>query len=216
MTRSIEGAVGPALLAILITACSSGPAPRPVARLPAPPESVPAVATAPVSREGADARFRAALKLMAERKTGEAQQAFIGLSKEFPALSGPLTDLGILYARGKQRELAIASFAKAVAANPDNAVALNWCGALYREAGDYPRAEEFYLKALAARPDYAAAALNLGILYELSMRRPRDALAQYRRYRQLSGKDDLIVAAWIKDLETSKAVVAANPAGDRS
>lgn len=211
MKRSIEAAIGPALLAAMVTACSSGPAPRPVAKLPPP-----AVAAMPVSQEAADARFRAALKLMAERKSGEAQQAFIGLSKEFPTLSGPLTDLGILYARSKQRELALAAFAKAIAANPDNAVALNWCGALHREAGNYPRAEEFYLKALAVRPDYAAAALNLGILYEVSMRRPQDALAQYRRYRQLSGKDDLIVAAWIKDLESSGAVVAANPVGDRS
>ncbi len=216
MTQFIERLIAPLLLAVLVTACSSGPAPRPVATAKAAPAPVVASATKAASKEGADVRFRAALQLMTERKSTEAQQAFHGLSKDFPELSGPLTDLGILYARGKQRDQAIASFAKAVAANPENAVALNWCGALYREAGNFQRAEQFYLKALAAKPDYAAAALNLGILYEVSMRRPQEALLQYRRYQQLSGKDDLIVTAWIKDLETSNANVAVNTMGDRS
>lgn len=220
MKRSIERLAVPALLAALLTACSSGPTPRQVAQAKqavAPVVALSMVATAKTAgSEGADMRFHAALQLMTDRKTAEAQKAFNSLSRDFPALSGPLTDLGILYARGKQRDSAIASFAKAVAANPDNAVALNWCGALYRETGDFQRAEQFYLKALSVKPDYAAAALNLGILYEVSMHRPQEALVQYRRYQQLSGKDDLIVTAWIKDIENSDAKVAVNRVGDRS
>lgn len=213
MKRFIERRIAPALLALSLAACGSGPAPRPVAPPPAPTT---AIGIPAAIKDGADARFRAALKLMTERKAVEAQQAFNSLSKDFPALSGPLTDLGILYARSRQRDQAIASFAKAVAANPDNAVALNWCGALYRETGNFSRAEQFYLKALAARPDYAAAALNLGILYEVSLRRPDDALVQYRRYQQLGGKGDLIVSAWIKDLENRNETLAANAGGGRS
>lgn len=165
-----------------------------------------------VAANDPDQRFNAALKLMKDQQPQEAQAAFAALARDFPDFSGPLTDLAILYAQSRQRPQAIAGFSKAVNMNPRNAVAWNWLGILCRESGDYVRAENAYRQALSVKPDYAAAHLNLAILYDVAMKRPQEALFQYREYQRSSGKDDLIVSAWIKDLETSSGTTVASGA----
>lgn len=199
MTRSarIFGSLALAL-ALGVVACSA-PAPRPAP--PARPASLAPRVPAPPASNDAEPRYQAALALLKNGQKQPAQLALLALTRDFPDLSGPWTTLGIVYAQGRLREPAIASFTRAVAANPRNAVAFNWLGSLYREAGDFAAAEQAYRKALAVRPDYAAAHLNLGILYDVSLRRPQQALAHYRSYQQLGGGDKLIVSAWIKELE---------------
>lgn len=169
-------------------------------------------AKAAIAKSDPDQRFSAALKLMKDHQPQDAQAAFAALAKDFPDFSGPLTDLAILYAQSRQRPQAIAAFGKAVTMNPRNAVAWNWLGILYRESGDYIRSESAYRQALLVKPDYAAAHLNLAILYDVAMRRPQDALFQYREYQRYSGKDDLIVTAWIKDLEMTVGTAVASGA----
>lgn len=201
------------VLTLGLAACAPGPA-RPPQRAPVVGSS-PATPSASETRLAeADERFKAALQLMKDGQRPAAQAAFIALSREYPDLSGPLTDLGILYAQGQQRALAIASLSRAVAANPRNAVAHNWLGTLYREAGDYAAAERAFRQALSVRPDYAEAHLNLGVLYDLSMRRPRDALTQYREYQRYAGTDRLIVSAWIKELEATTGTETASTLGE--
>ncbi len=204
------------LLVMALAACSS-PGPRkstsrssstPSASSAPSPSGAAAAATAP--KGDPDQRFQEALARMKARKFPEAQAAFIALSRDYPTFSGPLTDLGILYAQSHQRELAVSSLTRAVNANPDNAIAHNWLGTLHREAGDFVHAEQSYRKAITVRPDYAQAHLNLAILYDVALHRPREALASYRDYQRLVGKDDLIVAAWIRDLE-SRLQPAATP-----
>lgn len=197
-----------ALAALSLAACGSN-APRPARSAPPLDQATtPAAATAVGAFEVAtdkgdpDQRFQEALALMKARQFPEAQAAFIALSRDYPAFSGPLTDLGILYAQGRQHELAVASLSRAVAANPDNAVAHNWLGTLHREQGDLLRAEQAYRKAIAVRPTYAQAHLNLAILNDVALHRPREALIAYREYQRLIGSDDLLVAAWIRDLES--------------
>lgn len=197
-----------ALAALSLAACGSNPS-RPVQSAPAPvlaakPVSAPATGAFEVAPDKGDPdqRFQEALALMKARQFPEAQAAFIALSRDYPTFSGPLTDLGILYAQGRQHELAVASLTRAVAANPDNAVAHNWLGTLHREQGDLLRAEQAYRKAIAVRPTYAQAHLNLAILNDVALHRPREALSAYREYQRLIGSDDVLVAAWIRDLET--------------
>lgn len=214
LTSAAAPVVALTLLALLLQACSA-PAPRhSPSRTPKPAAaSVPAApAPATASKGDADQRFREALKLMKAQQNAEATEAFLALSRDFPQYSGPFTDLGILYAQGRQRDQAIASFSKAVAANPGNAVALNWLGSLYREGGDFARAEQSWLAALAVKPDYAPVHRNLGILYDVSLRRPQQAVAAYREYLKYAGMEDLIVSAWIKELETAAPVVRAGVA----
>jgi tetratricopeptide (TPR) repeat protein len=204
--RSAPRAALSALSILALAACSApGPRAKPTIRSSASPISSTAAAPASAATASAgdpDQRFQEALGMMKAHQYPEAQAAFIALSRDYPAFSGPLTDLGILYAQGHQHELAVASLTRAVNANPDNAVAHNWLGTLHREGGDFVRAEQSYRKAISVRPDYAQAHLNLAILYDVALHKPRDALAAYREYQRLAGKDDLLVAAWIRDLET--------------
>ncbi len=210
--RAVAPAVALLLLTLLLQACSA-PAPRhSPSRAPKPAAASVPAAPATASKGDADQRFREALKLMKAQQNAEAIQAFLALSRDFPQYSGPFTDLGILYAQGRQRDQAIASFHKAVAANPNNAVALNWLGSLYREGGDFARAEQSWLAALAVKPDYAPVHRNLGLLYEVSLRRPQQAVAAYREYLKYAGMEDLIVSAWIKELETAVPAVRAGVA----
>jgi len=189
------------LVALLLAACAS-PVKKP--ETTEAPIAAPAVPAKPAVDKGdPDVRFKAALKLLKDKQPKEAQEAFAKLAADFPQFSGPLTDLGILYAQGKQRPAAMASFEKAVAANPDNVIARNWLGSLYRENNEYAKAEAAYLKAIASKPDYAPAHLNLGILYDVYLKRPADALTQYREYQRIAGTDKLIVSAWIKELESA-------------
>ena len=211
-TNSFANRGAVALLVLALAACGTAPrqpARNSVSSKPAMPSvsssSASATAASSTDRAEADRRFKLALQLMREHKQAEAQAALVSLSKDFPAFSGPLTALGILYAQGKQRTQALDSFAKASTANPDNAVALNWLGSLYRETGDFKHAEEAYQKAIKAKPDYAPAQLNLGILYDVSLRQPQNALAAYREYQRIAGpkNQNLMVSVWIKELEDS-------------
>jgi tetratricopeptide (TPR) repeat protein len=200
-------------LAALLCACSlhrNELAPTDAA--PAPSSAAGNAAPAPGSADAeADQRLQAALKLMKDKQYADATAALAALARDYPNLSGPLTDLGIVYAQTKKRDAAIDAFSHAVSASPDNAIAYNWLGALYRETGNFVAAENAYRRALAAHDDYAYAHYNLGILYDLYLNRPQDALDQYRTYLKLSGMDDLKVQAWIKALELK--IAAASTAG---
>lgn len=197
MTHRVEILLGVLLLGSVLAACSTTPQRSLPAARPAPATATGLPAPAP---DDADARFKAALDLMKTQQFQEAEAAFRALAEAFPALSGALTNLGILHAQARDREAALQSFSRAVEANPDNAVALNWLGVLYRESGDHVRAEQAYRRALAAQPQYAPAQLNLGILYDVYLRRPHEAVVAYRSYREAGGAD-LIVEAWIRELE---------------
>jgi Flp pilus assembly protein TadD len=198
-------------VALTLAACAGGPAPKPSADdAPAAtaPRGVPALPAGQTRL--AQQRFDAALKLMRSGDRDGARAALQQLHREQPQLSGPPTNLGILYAQAGQRGEAISALSRAVALNPRNAVAHNWLGTLYREGGDYARAEQAYRDAIDADPAYATAYRNLGILYELSLRRPQDALAQYREYQRRAGADETsIVVAWIRNLEATAGIAVA-------
>lgn len=202
------------LFTLLLSGCAAISKPVPSSK-PASPAAkpLPGAATGtpakpvpkPIDKGDPDARFKAALELMKQNQPQDAEAALTELVKDFPQFSGPLTDLGILYAKSKRPDLAASAFAKAINNNPQNAVALNWQGMLYREARDYGHAEQSYKKALAISPDDAAVHLNLGILYDVYLKRPADALPQYREYQRLGGADDLRVLVWVADIEKAQA-----------
>ncbi len=189
-------------VALVLAACGGGQATRPgAAEGTSPPSQTPAAPKAP-DKGDPEQRFGDALKLMKDKKPQEAKDAFAKLAQDFPQYAGPLNDLGVLQAQGKQRDQAISSFNKAATVNPKDDFAWGWLGILYRENGDYVRSEQAYLKAIALKSDNAVTRLNLGVLYDAYMKRPQDALAQYREYQRIAGKDSKpIVAAWINELQ---------------
>lgn len=219
MTQRLKFSGASALLlsALLIAGCSSAPTkPAPGASSPAGKTQAPGNAAQPapkpVDKGDPDARFKAALDLMKQGQTQDAETALTDLVKDFPQYSGPLTELGMIYVKSKRMDLAASAFAKAVANNPQNAVAYNWQGILFREANNYVRAEQSYQRALSVDSNYANAHLNLGILYDVYLKRPDDALLQYKEYQRLGGADDLRVLVWVADLEKAKTAAAATPA----
>lgn len=196
-----------AALALSLAACAGPkrrePLPeRPVEEAPTTPAQA-AAAAAPV--KDPQTRFDEALAAYKAKNFKLAREGFTSLAKEHPELSGPLTNLGILDAKANNRPAAIAQFARAVAANPENAIAYNWLGILYRESRDYARAEQAYLRSLTLKPNEPAVVLNLGILYDVYLKRPAQALERYREYQQLTGGKELKVTAWIKALEATQA-----------
>lgn len=206
-------------LALALSAC--GPAPtkpsdtvktrpgsKPVAKTPAGTKKPDAVAAkTPVAPQASlRTRYENALELLKQNQFKDAESLLLQITKEAPEYSGPHTNLGILYAKTQRREPALAAFARAVAANPRNATALNWTGTLYREAKDYARAEQHYLKALATDSDYEPALLNLGILYGEYLNQPQKALDFYKRYRRKApNSESLKLAVWIAELEAKLA-----------
>lgn len=201
---------------LILSACGSF---RNRPELPEPPTreeppTVPAEPAEPAEPDKGDpqARFDTAMALWQQGQVGEAERALIALLKDFPERSGPWTNLGIIFAKSNRRDQAIGALAKAAALNPDNKVAFNWLGILYREAGDLTRARLSYERALKLDPEYALAHFNYGILLDAYLKRPADALPHYRAYQQAEGNtDDLRVMAWIAEIEAAASAAAAPP-----
>lgn len=200
LRRGFGGSALAALLsAALLAGCSSTASkPDSTAKKPATP-TAPA-ATTP-DKGDPQARFAAALEQMKNSQPQEAEQAFVALTKDFPEFAGPWTNLGILYAKSKRRDMAVSAFTRAAQLNADNAVAFNWLGILSREAGDYARAKQAYEKALQLTPNDALTRLNYAILLDQYLKQPQDALVQYKQYLTLVQKEDLRVMAWIAQIE---------------
>jgi tetratricopeptide (TPR) repeat protein len=189
------------LSSLMLSACAGPSTPRPQAM----PRTA---ATIPVAPTGdADRRFDEALSLLRAGRHSEAREAFHALADEYPELSGPLTNLGLIYARGRDHDQALDHVSRAVSANPRNAVAYHWLGILYREYAAYRQAEQAYLRALSLEPDYAVAHRNLGILYDAFLQQPDKAIEHYRQYLKIGGEEELIVQAWIMELEQRAAAV---------
>jgi Flp pilus assembly protein TadD len=217
MNKTANTGLWLALCATLLLAACGGQPSRPAAPTPAPggtQQQAPAALTATKAPDKGDPeqRFQAALQLMKDKKQDEAKDAFAKLAQDFPQYAGPLNDLGALQAQAKQRDLAIASFYRATTVNAKDDFAWAWLGILYRENGDYVRSEQAYLKAIALKSDNPVTHLNLGVLYDAYMRRPQDALAQYREYQRTAGKDSKpIVTAWINELQDGLPQAAGKP-----
>lgn len=180
-----------------VTAGKGKPGTKPGAK-PAPAKPV---VPKPVDKGDPEKRFAEALAQLKDNEIEEAEVTFKSLTEDFPAFSGPWTNLGILYAKSNRRNEAITMLSKAVTLNTSNAAAYNWLGILYRGNKDLVRAEKAYLAALKADSNNALAHLNLGILYDDVLSRPADALPHYKEYQKLAGKDDLRVLAWIAEIE---------------
>jgi Flp pilus assembly protein TadD len=65
-------------------------------------------------------------------------------------------------------------------------------GAIYAAMNKLEESEQAYEKAVTLKPDYAEARYNFGVFYELYRKDMPRALAQYRKYRELGGRDERV------------------------
>ena len=184
-------------LVMLLTACAgSGTGVKPAAETGAKESQ----AAEPKVDPKALAANEAALSAMRNGDDAGAEKLFLQMAKDFPAYSGPYTNLGILYFRAGKMDKAEPAFLYSLEINPKNAVSLNYLGIIERNKGRFKEAHEFYDKALQVDPDYAYAHRNFGILLELYMGKLGEAMDHYKRYQELTKEEDQEVKKWIADL----------------
>jgi Flp pilus assembly protein TadD len=180
-----------ALLACLgLAACASGPS----------SERGEKAATVNVDPQ-AQSEFRQAVQALKDQRDDDALRLLIGLTRKYPNLAGPFTNLGLLYIKQGKYAEAKQALLQATTIKPDDAVAFNHLGVAYRELGEFKQAQQAYEQALKLKPDYADAHLNLGILFDVYLNDLAQALAHYEKYQALSSSPDGKVAKWIVDLK---------------
>nr|WP_297402516.1 tetratricopeptide repeat protein [uncultured Marinobacter sp.] len=96
---------------------------------------------------------------------------------------------------------AIAAWQRAVALNPADAITVNNLALLLKEQKRFAEAVDLLEKGLRHSPEVAELHYNLAVIAELYLLDLESALAHYRRYQALAGRDDTVVAGWIADLE---------------
>lgn len=96
--------------------------------------------------------------------TGAGQQLPVpSATVEDPAMKSILEEGQKLYDAGKYDD-AMSKFALVTSTDPQNAIAFNNIGLIYKKKNNYAQAENYYKKALAIRPDYPEGLNNLAVL----------------------------------------------------
>jgi len=143
--------------------------------------------------------YQQAIAAMKKEQWQQAQQNFEKLNESKP-LSSSYYHLGIIALKQDNLDAATAHFDLALEVNENNYFAHNQLAILYRQRGDFLKAESHLSQALNIWPDFATAHYNLGILYELYTGKLSQALEHYQRYQELQDEPDSTVTMWIADL----------------
>jgi Tetratricopeptide repeat len=192
---------------LLLAACGSAPPPKPTEAPPTPvaagaktgvPGAPGAVANVPVTPRG-KADWDRAVGFMRSGNNTEAELEFKQVALQFPQLSAPYVNLGILYRKAGQLEQSEDALKTAVERNDSSAVAWTELGATQRLRGEFPNAAASYEKAIASDPNFAPAYRNLGVVSDLYLGDPERALTAFERYKELTGEEKP-VSGWIAEL----------------
>ncbi len=217
----VAGAVVPAIVALLLAGCGSAPPSKPTEAASAPvaaaagkggatapgakagtagaPGVAPgAVPNVPVTARG-KADFDRAVGFMRSGNNTEAELEFKQVALQFPQLSAPYVNLGILYRKAGRLEQSEDALKTAVERNDGSAVAWTELGATQRLRGEFPNAAASYEKAIADDPNFAPAYRNLGVVSDLYLGDPERALTAFEHYKELTGEEKP-VSGWIAEL----------------
>jgi tetratricopeptide (TPR) repeat protein len=140
-----------------------------------------------------------AVGFMRSGNNTEAELEFKQVALQFPQLSAPYVNLGILYRKAGQLEQSEDALKTAVERNDGSAVAWTELGATQRLRGEFPNAAASYEKAIASDPNFAPAYRNLGVVSDLYLGDPERALTAFERYKELTGEEKP-VSGWIAEL----------------
>lgn len=157
--------------------------------------------TQPEIPEQVKLAYQHALDSMKAGKHKQAIKQFNNITKTNPELSGPFTNLGMLYLKSNSLDQAEQALQKAVTLKPTNMIGYNYLGIVFRHQGRFTDAEKAYLKAIEIDSNYPYAHLNLGILYDLYKSDLSKAILHYQRYLSLSDDPDKMVEKWIVDIK---------------
>lgn len=112
----------------------------------------------------------------------------------------PYINLGIAHARLGNLKAAEDNLKLALNLEPDNPVANNEYGLLYRKTGRFGEARQLYEKLLEKYPYYPLVHKNLGILCDIYLRDYACALKEYEAYSSAM-PEDKTAKIWISDVQ---------------
>lgn len=158
-----------------------------------------AVAGPPPVPGEAKREFDQALALAQAGNDAAAETQLASLAHQYPQLSTPLVDLGILHRKSGNLDAAAKALQEAVARDPHSALAWTELGVTQRLEGKFQDAEQSYTRAIAADPVYAPAYRDRGVLRDLYLDQPAAALGDFEQYRKLAGGDKPVLM-WIAEL----------------
>jgi Flp pilus assembly protein TadD len=150
---------------------------------------------------GGDVRieYETALSFLQQGRHDEGIALLERVAAATPELSAPRIDLGVAQHRAGDLEAAEASLLLALEVNPEQPVAYNELGIIYRKTGRFLDARESYESALAVYPGFHFARRNLAILCDLYLGDLDCALENYEAYMETVPSDEE-ASMWIADL----------------
>ncbi|VAX01463.1 hypothetical protein MNBD_GAMMA22-1965 [hydrothermal vent metagenome] len=147
-------------------------------------------------------KYSVAINYLKNNQVKKAQKLLTNLAKEFQDFPGIHLNLALIYYRLSELELSRKSINIVLKISPENSLAYNLSGTLYRKAGEFTLARKDYLTALKISPNYADAHLNIAILFDIYLQSLLDAKQHYLKYLKYTSDDNKQVELWLQDLET--------------
>lgn len=157
--------------------------------------------------------YKKAIAHMNQQQWQQAKDELEKMTQDYPQLSGPFANLGVIASHQEQWDEAVGYLQTAIEKNSANVKAFNQLGWVYRQQGEFEKAEKQYLQAIEADKSYAPSYRNLGILYDIYMGNLAKASEQYQTYQSLQDEPDRQVAGWIVDINR-RANLETQIAGD--
>ncbi len=153
------------------------------------------------ARIGGDVRadYEEALSYLQQGRHDEGIALLEQVAEAAPELSAPRIDLGIAQHRAGDLEGAEKNLLLALESNPEQPVAHNELGIIYRKTGRFPEARKSYEAALAVYPGFHFARRNLAILCDLYLADLDCALRNYEAYMKTVPSDEE-ASMWIADI----------------
>jgi len=189
-----------ALSASLVAACATTPEP---VRAPVNIEIQEAVGftITEEARIGGDVRadYETAVSYLQQGRHDEGIALLEQVAAAAPDLSAPRIDLGIAQHQAGDLKAAEENLLLALESNPEQPVAHNELGIIYRKTGRFVEARKSYEAALAVYPGFHFARRNLAILCDLYLADLECALDNYEAYMKTVPGDEE-ASMWIADI----------------
>ena len=191
--------LGLLVTALTLVACATTEPQRPPARIEI-QEAVGFTITEEARIDGdIRADYEQAMLYLEQGRHDEGIALLESVAEAAPDLSAPRIDLGIAQHRAGNLEAAEQNLMLALESNPDQPVAHNELGIVYRKTGRFAEARASYEAALAVYPGFHYARRNLAILCDLYLADLRCALENYEAYMTTVPSDEE-ATVWIADI----------------
>ena len=153
------------------------------------------------ARIGGDVRadYETALSYLQQGRHGEGIELLEQVAAAAPERSAPRIDLAIAQHQAGDFEAAEKNLLLALESNPEQPVAHNELGIIYRKTGRFSEARTSYEAALDVYPGFHFARRNLAILCDLYLADLECALENYEAYMKTVPSDEE-ASMWIADI----------------